>query len=110
MAFICAVTASFASCGKHITKYISSDCSEVFTFVGNDSLYIDTYESGCGIAAYKLTRISENKWKGTCLDYTELDEEPKLVTETISIRKTHGRDYKITFNGNETYRIKLIEN
>lgn len=35
------------------TKFITNDSTLLFTFV-KDSLYVDTYESGCGIEKYGL--------------------------------------------------------
>ena len=35
------------------TKFITNDSTLLFTFV-KDSLYVDTYESGCGIEKYRL--------------------------------------------------------
>lgn len=34
-------------------KFITNDSTLIFTFV-KDSLYVDTYESGCGIEEYRL--------------------------------------------------------
>lgn len=34
-------------------KFITNDSTLLFTFV-KDSLYVDTYESGCGIEEYRL--------------------------------------------------------
>ena len=36
-------------------KFITNDSTLLFTFV-NDSLYVDTYESGCGIEQYRLEK------------------------------------------------------
>ena len=55
---------SVCSCAdkqKQLSKYVSEDSTLVFTFV-NDSLYVDTYESGCGIEQYRLEKeFSNNK-------------------------------------------------
>ena len=37
------------------TKFITNDSTLLFTFV-KDSLYVDTYESGCGIEQYRLEK------------------------------------------------------
>ena len=37
------------------TKFITNDSKLLFTFV-KDSLYVDTYESGCGIEQYRLEK------------------------------------------------------
>lgn len=44
---------------KAYTKYITSDSTLTFIFVG-DSLYIDDFNSGCGIEAYRLEFIASN--------------------------------------------------
>ena len=40
------------------TKFVTNDSTLLFTFV-KDSLYVDTYESGCGIEEYRLEVESE---------------------------------------------------
>lgn len=42
------------------TKFITNDSTLLFTFV-KDSLYVDTYESGCGIEEYKLEIETETR-------------------------------------------------
>ena len=44
------------------TKYVTEDSTLVFTFV-KDSLYVDTYESGCGIECYRLEVEVETKYE-----------------------------------------------
>ena len=41
------------------TKFITNDSTLLFTFV-KDSLYVDTYESGCGIEQYRLEKKSSD--------------------------------------------------
>ena len=41
------------------TKFITNDSTLLFTFV-KDSLYVDTYESGCGIEQYRLEKESSD--------------------------------------------------
>lgn len=41
-------------------KFITNDSTLLFTFV-KDSLYVDTYESGCGIEEYKLEIETETR-------------------------------------------------
>jgi hypothetical protein len=60
LSFILLVSAcSCANKQKQLSKYISKDSTLVFTFV-NDSLYVDTYESGCGMEQYRLEEVSSN--------------------------------------------------
>lgn len=42
------------------TKFITNDSTLLFTFV-KDSLYVDTYESGCGIECYRLEIDTETR-------------------------------------------------
>lgn len=44
------------------TKYVTEDSTLVFTFV-KDSLYVDTYESGCGIECYRLEVEVKTKYE-----------------------------------------------
>ena len=41
-------------------KFITNDSTLLFTFV-KDSLYVDTYESGCGIECYRLEIETETR-------------------------------------------------
>lgn len=41
-------------------KFITNDSTLLFTFV-KDSLYVDTYESGCGIEEYRLEIETETR-------------------------------------------------
>ena len=51
------IAVGFSACSEGKTptptKFLTEDSSLLFTFVG-DSLYVDTYESGCGIEYYRL--------------------------------------------------------
>ena len=42
------------------TKFITNDSTLFFSFV-KDSLYVDTYESGCGIEEYRLEIETETR-------------------------------------------------
>ena len=42
------------------TKFVTNDSTLLFTFV-KDSLYVDTYESGCGIEEYRLEIETETR-------------------------------------------------
>lgn len=58
------IAVGFSACseGKTLTptKFLTEDSSLLFTFVG-DSLYVDTYESGCGIECYRLEIETETR-------------------------------------------------
>jgi hypothetical protein len=51
------IAVGFSACSEGKTptptKFITNDSTLLFTFV-KDSLYVDTYESGCGIECYRL--------------------------------------------------------
>ena len=51
------IAVGFSACSEGKTptptKFLTEDSSLLFTFIG-DSLYVDTYESGCGIECYRL--------------------------------------------------------
>ena len=44
------------------TKFITNDSTLLFTFV-KDSLYVDTYESGCGMEEYRLEVETETSYE-----------------------------------------------
>ena len=64
------------------TKFVTNDSTLLFTFV-KDSLYVDTYESGCGIECYRL----------------------EIETETRS--ETLYKDYEFVLGDDGTYRPEI---
>ena len=64
------------------TKFITNDSTLLFTFV-KDSLYVDTYESGCGIEEYRL----------------------EVETETSS--ETLYKAYEFVLDDDGTYRSEI---
>lgn len=58
------VAVGFSACSEGKTptptKFLTEDSSLLFTFVG-DSLYVDTYESGCGIECYRIEIETETR-------------------------------------------------
>lgn len=64
------------------TKFITNDSTLFFTFV-KDSLYVDTYESGCGIEEYRL----------------------EVETETSS--ETLYKAYEFVLDDDGTYRSEI---
>lgn len=54
-----------------------------YTFT-KDSLYIDTYETGCGIAAMSLKKISEYEYKATDTIYDINDDPVSITTYNLS--------------------------
>lgn len=110
IAIIAAFMSSCKSCADNTTQFISEDSTELITLVGNDSLYIDCYTSGCPIAAYSLKGdIYSNICYGKCWDYNEFTEEPIYITEKIAIKHVSEDRYTITFNDKETYYMRKID-
>jgi hypothetical protein len=109
IAIIAAFMSSCKSCADNTTQFVSEDSTELITLVGNDSLYIDCYASGCPIAAYSLKGdIYSNICYGKCWDYNEFTEEPTYITEKIVIKHVFDDRYTITFNDKETYYMRKI--
>lgn len=58
------IVAGLSACSDEqtpiLTKFITNDSTLLFTFV-KDSLYVDTYESGCGIECYRLEIETETR-------------------------------------------------
>ena len=80
-------------------KFISIDNEYVYTFC-NDSLYIDTYDSGCGCAAYKLD--FKEKLDGNRLLYVAemnnvIYEEDKIKTTLIIRKLSIDKHFEVTF-------------
>lgn len=84
-------------------EYILSDSTEVFTFV-NDSLYIDCYNSGCGIDSYKLTKdsLKQNLWYGKCIDFETNIER----IDTIEIKETDTNNCLLVKINKDEYKIE----
>ena len=88
------------------TKFVSNDSTLLFTFV-KDSLYVDTYESGCGIEAYRLKKVYGNE--------NETLYEGYLTPNSIhSIRLSKDPmgshwEYLIKFDGEEIIPINRME-
>jgi hypothetical protein len=88
---------------KKVTKYLSTDSTLLFTFVG-DSLYIDTADSGCGLEVYHLDVITSNS-KGTDIVYKGVEwvlDDIGEHEETHTIRLS-----KYEFGGHWFYLIKF---
>lgn len=103
-----ALFSAIMSCSakKTTETFVLSDKTEIYTFVGNDSLYIDCATSGCGLVAYKLHKVGNNVWKGEYLDYDDI-EHPRMRFDNIRLKHISGSNYLIIFNGKE--REKLIK-
>ncbi len=95
------------------TKFVTEDSSLLFTFVG-DSLYVDTYESGCGIECYRLETEIETRSETLYKAYEfvlEGDGTDRPEIHYIRLSKdpmgAHW-DYLIKFDDEETIPIIKI--
>ena len=95
------------------TKFVTNDSTLLFTFV-KDSLYVDTYESGCGIECYRLEIETETRSETLYKAYEfVLGDDGKDKTEIHYIRLskdpmgTHW-DYIIKFDNEEIIPIIKI--
>ena len=112
LSFILLVSA--CSCNgkqKQLLKYVSEDSTLVFTFM-NDSLYVDTYKSGCGIEQYRLeeefTKNDETIYKAYL---SVLGENEKIELHYIRLSKDpigNHWDYIIKFDDEEIIPIMKI--
>lgn len=106
---------SVCSCAdkqKQLSKYVSEDSTLVFTFV-NDSLYVDTYESGCGIEQYRLEKEfsdgNETIYKAYLSVLCENTDE-KIELHGVMFSKAFGThwEYYIKFDDESVIPIKKI--
>ena len=94
------------------TKFITNDSTLLFTFV-KDSLYVDTYESGCGIECYRLEIKTETRSETLYKAYEfVLDDDGTYRQETHFIRLSKDPmgahwDYIIKFDDEE--KIPVIK-
>ena len=106
MVFLATLMACTKSSGNVHGKFISNDSTLVFTFV-DDTLFVDTYESGCGINAYDLEvylkasngeilykghegksismiRLSPNPFEGHCSYWIKFDDDKPIPIIKVS--------------------------
>jgi hypothetical protein len=73
-------------------RYISKSGELMFTFVG-DSLYVDTWPSGCGISCYKLRTLSNHGRIVTFSAYdTYFDGETETYRQVLIRVEKLGKD------------------
>ena len=94
------------------TKFITNDSTLLFTFV-KDSLYVDTYESGCGIEQYRLEKEfsdgNETIYKAYLSVLGENTDE-KIELHGVMLSKAFGThwEYYIKFDDESVIPIKKI--
>ena len=86
-------------------RYISQSGELMFTFV-KDSLYVDTWPSGCGISCYKLRTLSSHKRIVTFSAYeTYFDGETETYRQVlIRVEKLGKNRYLIDYSGKDKDR------
>ena len=95
------------------TKFVTNDSTLLFTFV-KDSLYVDTYESGCGIENYRLEVETETSFETLYKAYEfVLGDDGAYRQEIHFIRLSKDPmgahwDYFIKFDNEEIIPIKKI--
>ena len=117
LVFFIYILAGLSACSKGQTptptKFITDDSTLIFTFV-KDSLYVDTYESGCGIEEYRLEMESETTSETLYKAYEfVLDDDGIDVPEIHYIRLSKNPignhwEYFIKFDDEETIPIIKI--
>jgi hypothetical protein len=108
------IVAGLSACSKGQTptptKFITNDSTLLFTFV-KDSLYVDTYESGCGIENYRLEVETETSFETLYKAYgLVLNDNGKDRQEIHYIRLSKDPmsahwEYFIKFDDEETIPI-----
>ena len=94
------------------TKFITNDSTLLFTFV-NDSLYVDTYESGCGIEQYRLEKEFSDGNKTIYKAYLSVlgeNTDEKIELHRVMLSKAFGAhwEYYIKFDDEEIIPIIKI--
>ena len=105
---------SVCSCAdkqKQLSKYVSEDSTLVFTFV-NDSLYVDTYESGCGIEQYRLEKEfsdgNETIYKAYLSVLGENTDE-KIELHGVMLSKAFGAHWEYYIKSDDEEKIPVIK-
>ena len=94
------------------TKFITNDSTLLFTFV-KDSLYVDTYESGCGIEQYRLEKEFSDGNKTIYKAYLSVlgeNTDEKIELHGVMLSKAFGThwEYYIKFDDESVIPIKKI--
>jgi len=103
----------FVSLPAFSQKWIDEEGELMFT-ISNDSLYIDTADSGCGIAYFKLVhkRMALSK---DYFEYDAIEDDSKRVL--LEFKQLSNKTYRLNihtmnkskiYDKHETYYIKRI--
>lgn len=113
IAFICVLTSSIGCYGKTVNEYVSDDKTMLISITDNDSLYIDCYESGCGIVSYSLivkkNTTQDKVYIGTYYDYETDYINPQKKREVIELKELDNKgNYLLSFNNKEKIRVQKV--
>lgn len=86
------------------TKYVTIDSTLVFVFQ-DDTLFVDTYESGCGIEYYKLSKRTEDN--GEVVFDARCNDGAKTTIRLMPNHLSSHYDFWIKF-GNDR-RIPIVK-
>ena len=93
------------------TKFITNDSTLLFTFV-KDSLYVDTYESGCSIEQYRLEKEFSDGNKTIYKAYKfVLDEntDEKIELHGVMLSKAFGAHWEYYIKFDDEEKIPVIK-
>lgn len=93
------------------TKFITNDSTLLFTFV-KDSLYVDTYESGCGIEQYRLEKEFSDGNKTIYKAYLSVlgeNTDEKIELHDVMLSKAFGAHWEYYIKFDDEEKIPVIK-
>ena len=93
------------------TKFITNDSTLLFTFV-KDSLYVDTYESGCGIEQYRLEKEFSDGNKTIYKAYLSVlceNTDEKIELHGVMLSKAFGAHWEYYIKFDDEEKIPVIK-
>ena len=93
------------------TKFITNDSTLLFTFV-KDSLYVDTYESGCGIEQYRLEKEFSDGNKTIYKAYLSVlgeNTDEKIELHRVMLSKAFGAHWEYYIKFDDEEKIPVIK-
>ena len=93
------------------TKFITNDSTLLFTFV-KDSLYVDTYESGCGIEQYRLEKEFSDGNKTIYKAYLSVlgeNTDEKIELHGVMLFKAFGAHWEYYIKFDDEEKIPVIK-
>ena len=93
------------------TKFITNDSTLLFTFV-KDSLYVDTYESGCGIEQYRLEKEFSDGNETIYKAYLSVlgeNTDDKIELHGVMLSKAFGAHWEYYIKFDDEEKIPVIK-